>query len=246
MRFRSVNPVLKRMSDNTGYVNEYAATYKGVITKTALLLLIMIVMGSLSMFTMVETGQITGGIFVLIGAPILAFISLMIAMRKPDLAPIFSLAYAMLQGTFLGVISGIYTVMVGDEIVGTALLATGGVFVSMLLLYRSGVVRVTNTFRKVMYTALLGLLFSSIVMIGLMLFGAFSPNMMGLYTVIVVVSVIVASLYLIIDFDNITNMVEAGADRQLEWVFSLGLMVTVVWLYVELLRLLFIISSSRK
>ena len=246
MRFRSVNPVIGRMEKSTGYVSEYSATYKGVIMKSGLLLLIMFVMGSFSMFSLLETGTITGGIFAMIGAPILAFICLIVAMRKPDLAPIFAIAYAMLQGTFLGVISGMYTLMVGDAIVGTALLATGGVFMAMLFLYRSGVIRVTSMFRKVMFTALLGLVFTSLIMVALFFLNAFTPNMMGLYTVIVVISVIVASLYLIIDFDNITNLVEAGADRQYEWVFSLGLMVTVVWLYVELLRLLFIIAASRK
>ena len=66
------------------------------------------------------------------------------------------------------------------------------------------------------------------------------------YVAIVLVSVVISSLYLLIDFDNVTRYVEAGAPKNMEWSLSLGLVVTIVWIYIELLRFLAIIANRRK
>lgn len=244
--FRSSNPVLSRI-EKDAYSSSNAATYTGVTLKSAVLMAVTVLAAAFSMFTLIETGSINGGVGMLIAAPIIAFISVMIAMSKPNLAPIFSFIYAMFQGTFLGVISGIYTIQFGDGIVGTALIATAGVFFSMLFLYRSGLIRVTDRFRRILFTALLGILVSSIFLLIASLFtGGLGEGMFVFYTMIVVVSVIVASLYLVVDFDRINQVVSSGADKSNEWLLSLSLLVTVVWLYIELLRLIAIIASSRR
>jgi len=244
--FRSANPMLSRI-EKDAYVSSHAATYKGVILKSTLLMAVTILAGAFSMFTLLETGNINGGIVMLIASPIIAFISAMVALSKPSLAPFFSFIYAMFQGTFIGAISGIYTIEFGDGIVGTALIATAGVFFAMLFLYRSGIIKVTDRFRKIMFTALLGIFLSSITLFFISIFsGGLSSGMFGFYALIVVVSTIVASLYLIIDFDRVNQVVSSGADKSYEWTLSLSLLITVVWLYVELLRLIAIIMSSRR
>jgi uncharacterized YccA/Bax inhibitor family protein len=96
-----------------------------------------------------------------------------------------------------------------------------------------------------MYTLLVGLLITSLILLVLSLFGALGGLSLGFLLLISAVSSVVASLYLLIDFDNIAKLIASGADRQYEWVFALSLMVTLVWLYIELLRLIAILSRRR-
>ncbi len=249
-RFRRMgrNPLMSRMQSSvTGAQSPaYEATYGGVIIKTTLLFAILAVSGLYTGYQLMVTGQIQGGVWTLIGSSIGAFIAVIIASVKPNLAPFFSIIYALLQGVFLGAISAIYTIAYGDMIVPTALISTGGVFMAMLLLYKSGVISVGPMFRRVLFTMLGGIMLTYLFLIlgGLFGFldrGAFFAS--DLYLLIVVVSAGVAALFLLIDFDNIRQLVDVGADKQYEWMLSLSLVVTVVWLYIELLKLLAILRE---
>ena len=250
MRYRSANPVLRAMRDDVHSGTE-TASYTGVVSKSGLLLLIMMIVGSFTYSQIVNQLDIPSGLFTLIFvAPIIAFISIIIGMRSLRMSWFFSLVYALCQGAFLGVISGIYEVAyggtAGNGIVATAILATVGVFTGMLILYASGMFRVTEMFRRVLYTALLGLVISSFFLIIFFLFSGFNTQgMIGFIFAIVIISVVVASLYLMVDFDNIRIMVEGGADKRTEWMLSLGLLVTLVWLYIEILRLIAILRSRK-
>ncbi len=247
MRFRTTNPMMRNMQKNATVASSTAATYSGVVFKSTLLLLIMLLIGSFTASLLIESGQIIGGIGLLIGAPIIAMIAVFVAMFKPHLAPFFSFVYAIMQGAFLGVIAGIYTIQFGDHIVSTAILATGGVFLAMLFLYRSGIIRVGSMFRRIMFSMLVGLILANLFIFIMSLFGAdIYGNMFGLYLAVVVLGVVLASIFLLIDFDNITQMVEASVDKRYEWMLSLSLIITIVWLFVEMLRLLAIIASSRR
>ena len=248
MRYRSANPVLRSMRNQSAYASSTEqASYTGVVLKSGLLLFIMSMVAMLSFSQLMNLSTVPRSwIGLVIVAPIIAFISVIIGMRSLRLSWLFSLIYALCQGLFLGVISGFYEIAFGDGIVATAMLATVGVFTAMLILYSSGMFRVTEMFRRVLFTALLGLVFTSLFLIIFSLFGVFNyGQMMGLIFAIVVISVIVASLYLMVDFDNIRVMVEAGADKRTEWMLSLGLIITLVWLYIELLRLIAILRSRR-
>ena len=247
MRYRSANPVLRTMRNQTSYVGATQASYSGVVLKSGFLLLLMSIVGMYIFSQIMNMATFPSGLFgLVILAPIIAFISVIIGMRSLRLSWLFSSIYALCQGAFLGLISGMYEIAFGDGIVATAMLSTMGVFLAMLILYSSGMFRVTENFRKVLFTALLGLVFSSLFLILFSLIGVFNyGQMMGLIFVIVIISVVVASLYLMVDFDNIRTMVEAGADKRTEWMLSLGLLVTLVWLYVELLRLIAILRSRR-
>ncbi len=243
------NPLMRSIEKHHAGESATPATYGGVLFRCGILLTFVVAIGAFSYTGVVQRGEIVGGLWFFLLAPIIGLISVIVAMRSLNLAPFFSIIYAICQGVFLGVISGIYTIAFGDGIVPTAVMATIGVALAMLFLYRSGIIRVTSRFRKVMFVALIGLLLSGLIMIPLFLFvpqifGV--EGMMLMYTAIVVISVIVASLYLVIDFDDIQKTVQAGADRQYEWPLALSFIITLLWLYVELLRLLAIISSQRR
>ena len=247
MRFRSSNPVISHVSKRETYVSTNAATYGGVITKSALLLGIMAIFALISAWRMFGEGEITTTTLVFtIASPIIALISVVVATRSVRLAPFFSIIYAVAQGTFVGFISGIYEVIYGNFIVATALLATVGVFAGMLFLFATGLVRVTDFMRRALFTMLMGLVITSLFLVIFGMFGAFDWGSEGMTTIIfgiTIIAVIVASLYLLVDFDNIQKVVNSGADKSYEWVLSLGLLVTLVWLYLELLRLIAILRG---
>jgi uncharacterized YccA/Bax inhibitor family protein len=247
MRFKNVgrNPMMRNIGNKVqSQSSEFSATYSGVIMKSTFLLALLGLSGLFTAYNLMTTGSVQGGIFTLIGAAIGAFISAMIAMYKPNLAPIFSVVYALLEGVVLGAISGIYTLAYGDMIVPTALMATGGVFVAMLLLYRSGIIRVGPMFRRIMYSLLLGVMFTYLFLFIAQFFGFFESAIgMDIYMLVVIASAGIASFFLLIDFDNISELVKSGADKQYEWVLSLSLILTIVWLYIELLKLLAILRE---
>lgn len=245
MRFRGQNPVYSR-AQYSDY-SEDAATYSGVVLKSGFLLSVIVVFalyfGSILDFTVNPVGMIVTAIL----SPIVAIIMLILAHRITALAGLFSFIYAVCEGVFLGFISSIFASAVGMDIVYNALIATFGVLFGMLILYSSGIIRVSNGFRSFMFSAILGIVFASLLMFGIYLFGGANSHVFSsLYIAIILVSVVVSALYLLVDFDNITKIVSAGAGKEHEWSLSLGLVVTIVWLYIELLRLLLIISGRKK
>lgn len=242
------NPLMSRVEGTvTGAQSAaYQASYAGVVLKTTLLFALLGLSGFYTGYQLIETGQLQGGVWTLFGSAIGAFIAVIIATVKPRLAPFFSIIYALLEGVFLGAISAIYTLQFGDMIVPTALVSTGGVFVAMLLLYRSGIITVGPLFRRILYTMLVGIMITYLFMFIASFFGFFESAFgMDIYLLVVIISAGLAAFFLLIDFDNIKSLVDAGADKQYEWVLSLTLVVTVVWLYIELLKILAILSSDR-
>lgn len=247
MRFRRMNPVY-RYADygNATVYDGDAASYSGVVSKTAILLGIIATVAFYANIRLQAFGFNNGLIITLIIAPIIAIIAVIVAHRRPEVAMFASIVYALMEGLFIGVISTIYAIYFGDQIVQMAVLSTFGVLFGMLFLYSTGIIRVGAFFRRLMFSLLIGLLFTSIIMmIVFLLAGSFIGGFESIYFAVVVISVVVSSLYLLIDFDNITKFVEAGAPKNMEWSLALGLVVTIVWLYIELLRLFAIIMDRR-
>ena len=245
MRFRGANPVYSRMEYAESYGD--SATYTGVTQKSGLLLAIIAVIALYFGASLNFEAGIGLAIITVIISPIIAIISVIVAHRKTELAWIFSLIYATAEGIFLGFISALFAHYYGTEVVTMALLATFGVLSGMLFLYSTGIIRVGEYFRRVMFSMLIGLVFASLILMVMFMFGGIdTQGGYSFYVGIVVLSVIVSSLYLLVDFDNITKIVEAGAGKEYEWMLALGLVVTIVWLYIELLRLIVIITGRRK
>ena len=245
MRFRGANPVYSRTEYHEGSTT--SATYGGVALKTGFLLgiiaLIALYFGTSLDFDVNPIGMI----ITVIASPIIAIIMVIMAHRNVELAWVFSIVYAACEGIFLGFISAIFAAYAGSDVVLMALLATFGVLSGMLFLYSTGLIRVGTGFRKFLFSALIGIIIAAFFMVILAMSGELDTRGgYSFYVTIVLFSVVISSLYLLVDFDNVTNLVNAGAGKEYEWSLALGLVVTIVWLYIELLRLIAIISGRRK
>lgn len=165
----------------------------------------------------------------------------MLTIFMPRLAPITSPFYAVLEGLALGGISVIYNARyAGLPVQAVAL--TLGVALVMLLLYTSGVVRATPRFRKVITFAAFGILAVYLTNMVMGFFGSsgfgFVTNASPMGIAFSVVAAGVAAFFLILDFDLIEEGVKNGAPKRMEWYGGFTLLMTLVWLYLELLRLL--------
>ena len=187
-----------------------------------------------------------------IGGLILA----MVISFKPKLAPMFALPYALLEGLFLGAISAIYAIQfsgenalfgVGGSIVFSAVVLTFAVSFAMFGLYAFRVIRVTEKLRSIVIAATAGIMFFYLINFVLGFFGldiAFHRSgAFGIGFSLFVVAL--AAFNLLIDFDLIERGTRSGAPKYMEWFGAFALIVTLVWLYIELLRLLAIIANSR-
>jgi len=162
------------------------------------------------------------------------------AMVKPKLAPILAPAYAVVYGILIGAISHVYEAW-QDGIVFAAIGATLGVFAVMLLLYRFRIIRVTQRLRSIVIGATLGLGLFYLVAWVISLFGGEigiinSPSAFGIGFSVLAAGL--AAFNLLLDFDFIERGARANAPSYMNWVGALGLTITLVWLYLEMLRLL--------
>ncbi len=171
---------------------------------------------------------------------IAAFAVAMVCAFVPKASPFLGPVYAVLEGVFLGVISKVFELN-WDGIVLQAVLATVAVFFVTLLLFGFGIVKVTKKFAAVVIGATLGILVMYLATWIFTLFGADisfwnEPTPLGIGISVVICAV--AALNLFLDYEFIRRASIAGAPRYMEWYGAFGLMVTLVWLYLEILRLL--------
>lgn len=181
-------------------------------------------------------------------AMIVAFVSVMVASRSVRLAMPFSILYSLAEGLLLGLITAIFETIV-PGVAFTAVMGTLVIFFVMLFLYSSRTIRVTNRFRRIMFSVMLGLLVFFIIFGILSLFGGnmISNIMMNPMVSLGIgaIMIIVGALMLTLDFERAESIVENGADKGYEWMVSIGLMVTIVWIYIEILRFVAILTMSR-
>lgn len=174
-----------------------------------------------------------GGLIVGIGLTFLL-------MFKPHLAKFIAPVYAIAEGFFVGAISRAYENLY-DGLVVQAAGMTLAVFAVMLVLYRTGVIKVTERFRKIVVTATIGVMVFYGVSMLISLFGGSvsflsSPSLLGIGFSVLVAGL--AAFNLALDFDFIEKGSKQGLDKNFEWYAAFGLLVTIIWLYLELLRLL--------
>lgn len=184
-----------------------------------------------------------------IGMPMLAWVGLIagigltfLLMFKPHLARFLAPLYAVAEGFFVGSISKMYETFY-EGIVVQAAGAAIAVFAVMLVLYRTGVIKVTDRFRRVVITATMGvMLFYGVCLLVRLFAGAdsvsflASPSLLGIGFSVLVAGL--AAFNLALDFDFIERGSRQGLDKNFEWFAAFGLLVTIIWLYLELLRLL--------
>lgn len=171
-----------------------------------------------------------------IGAMILSFVIIFKKTYAPYLAPL----YAVLEGLTLGVISSAVEIRY-PGIALQAVFCTFGTFVALLMAYKSGLIKVTENFTLGITAATFGIAIVYLIDLGLRLFGRNVPyihenGMMGIGISLLITAI--AALNLVMDFDFIERGAEARAPKYMEWYSAFGLLVTLVWLYIEILRLL--------
>jgi uncharacterized YccA/Bax inhibitor family protein len=229
-----------------------AMTVEGTIHKTALLFAILLVAAYAGWQATPEptvdpaTNTIQYGFpgIALVGVAI-GFIAVIALMFKPHLAKYVAPVYAVGQGFAVGAISAYYEQFFSG-IVLQAVGATLGVFAVMLVLYRTRIIKVTERFRRVIVLATLGVMVFYLVSFIISLFGGDVPFLNEPTVIGVLFSVgvsVLAALNLTLDFDFIERGTRAGLNKDFEWYAAFGLMVTIVWLYLELLRLLAILQG---
>jgi uncharacterized YccA/Bax inhibitor family protein len=226
-------------------------TVQGSVAKTFLLLAILSFTALLS-WNFFGTPQ-----FPQVLLPISAiggFVVAMITIFRPTAAPVTGPLYAALEGVFLGAISRLYDIHYAAKFAGTggialqAVMLTAGTLFVMLFVYSTGLVRVTEKLKAGIITATGALALFYIVTMLLSLFGVrmplvFSASPLGIGFSLFVVGL--AAFNLLLDFDFIEKAAYAGAPKYMEWYGAFGLMVTLIWLYLEILRLLAKLSDRR-
>jgi uncharacterized YccA/Bax inhibitor family protein len=186
---------------------------------------------------------------ILIGCGIGGFIVAIITVFKKEWAPITVPIYAILEGGALGGISYMYNSLY-DGIVTNAIFLTIGILLSLLTAYRSGYIKPTENFKLGIFAATGGIAIVYLInfvmgffgsSMGIMQIDNASPMSIGFSVVVV----IIAALNLVLDFDFIEEGAEKGAPKYMEWYGAFGLLVTLVWLYLEILRLLAKLNSRK-
>ena len=217
---------------------EGVMTVGGTVGKTSVLLALAVVAGSVGWKRADTLAQTGGFVFLLLFLGLLG-ISWFTATR-PRIAPVTGPIYAVVIGVFAGMISAFYDAAY-NGIVLQAVFATGAVFAVCLFLYSSGIVKVTQKFVAVTIAATGGIIVMYLISIVLGLFGVrvgflVDPSPIGIIVSIVIC--FVAALNLFLDFELVRQGVARGAPTYMEWYCAFALMATLIWLYLEMLRLL--------
>lgn len=242
---RSGNPSLK---DGTfekfrGAGTGRMMTIQGTVNKTFILLLLLLATFVYS-WNQFLSNPSSAMPLILVGA-IGSFIVAIITIFVPRIAPFTAPLYALLEGLFVGAVSARYEVQF-EGIVFQAVLLTIGVLLSLLLAYKSGLIKVTQNFRLGVVAATGAILLVYIISFIGRFAGYEIPHLheaTPLGIAISVVIVIIAALNLVLDFDYIENASAKRVPKYFEWYGAFGLLVTLIWLYLEILRLLSKIRS---
>lgn len=248
-RLRSSNPALRdRIFQNLPATAE-PMTLNGTLARTGLLLVLMLITGAWTWhrFMLASAGGgIEAGVQAMQpfmwGGLIVGLIFAVASAFKPNWSPVTAPVYALAEGTFLGAISALFEVQY-HGIVLQAIMASIGVLVVMLFLYRSGIIKVTQRFRMGVFAATGGILLLYLVTWGISAFSSVDTSFLfwggGTLSILISVFVVcIAALNLVLDFDLVERATGQGAPKYMEWYCAFALMVTLVWLYLELLRLL--------
>lgn len=243
---KSANPVLNnsifsRVSAGSG---SGVMTIRGTVNKVFLMLLLVVAAASYTWSFMAEGNSAALQTYMLVGG-IGGFITALITVFRMNLSPYTAPIYAVLQGLFLGGISAVFNAQYPGIVVNAVALTFGTMF-ALLFVYRTGRIKVTQKFRLGVFAATGGIALVYFMSFLLSLFGiniGFIHSNGPIGILISLVVVVVAALNLILDFDFIERGSQSGAPKYMEWYGAFGLMVTLIWLYIEFLRLLSKISS---
>jgi len=219
-------------------------TLDDVVVRTAAMFGVLLTAAALTYFVWQPVSAVA-----ILGAALVGFVLAMVISFSKTIRPPLMLAYAAVEGAFVGGISLVYATAFGGGIVPQAVLGTLAAFGSMLLLYKTGVLRATPRFTKTLMIAMVGyLVFGALnILLSVLHVGGWQ-NVYGggglLPILISAFGVMLASFFLVLDFDFIERGVANGLPERFAWTAAFGLVVTLVWLYLEILRLLAILRGD--
>ena len=242
LSMRSGNPALSAKTFNNAVgTGTEKMTIGGTVNKTAMSLLLLMATASYT-WTNPSPALMMFGLF---GGLIMAIITIF----KKTWAPYTVSGYALLKGLALGGISRFFE-MQYPGIVSQAVFLTFGILAALLLAYKSGLIKVTENFKLGVVAATGGIFFLYLISWIMSMFGSglsiMNPSNSSMFSIgFSIFVVIIASLNLVLDFDFIEEGAEMGAPKYMEWYGAFGLLVTLIWLYLEILRLLAKLQSRR-
>jgi len=250
--FKSGNPALNEKTFQQSVVVDQSEvmTERGTLNKFFLLFLLVMGTASITWNAFSQGKDVTSWMWIgVLGGLVTAIV----LMFKPMWANILAPVYALFEGAFIGGISAVYDFAFKGAATGAsggiimqAVGLTFAVIIAMFALYRFRIIKATETFKSVIITATMGIAIFYVLAFGLRMFGIDMPlihssGTMGIVFSLVVVGI--AALNLILDFDRIEQGAAMGAPKYMEWYGAFGLLVTIVWLYLEILRLLAKLNS---
>ncbi|HWF28429.1 MAG TPA: Bax inhibitor-1/YccA family protein [Mycobacterium sp.] len=223
-------------------------TIDDVVTKTGITLGVLTVAAIVSYFLVASNVALAMPLTLIGGLGGLGLVLVATFGRKQD-SPAIVLSYAVLEGLFLGAVSFVFANFQvssanAGALIGEAVLGTFGVFFGMLVVYKTGAIRVTPKFTRMLVAAMFGVLALMLGNFVLAMFHVGGGTGLGLRsggTIAIIFSLVcigIAAFSFLIDFDAADQMIRAGAPEKAAWGIALGLTVTLVWLYIEILRLL--------
>lgn len=239
---RSSNPAMSAKAyERSGSLSagDQTMSVNGTINKVGILLLLVIAAAAYTWNMVMGADPGRAGTLAVVGG-IGGFVMALITIFRPQSSGVTAPIYAILEGLFLGSISAVINAKY-PGIAFQAVLLTVGTLFTMLFLYRSGRIRATPKFRRGVMMATGAVFFAYIIswilsMLGLPVGFMHSSGPLGILISLVII--VIAALNLIMDFDFIEKGSEMGAPKYMEWYGAFGLMVTLIWLYIEFLRLL--------
>ena len=250
MELKSSNPFLKgnkfentsRTNEATIVVDEGTMTVSGTINKSFTMLLMLLSTAIVSWWLV---GNGYNPMVFTIGGGVIGLILVLVASFKPTTSPYTAPAYALFEGLFIGGLSAVFEAMYP----GLVIQAVSATFITFLVcfgLYKYNIVKVTETFKSVVIGATMAIFAFYLISWIASMFIDFQPIHHGNSLMSIGISVfviIIAALNLFLDFDMIEKGSQSKAPKYMEWFAAMGLMITLVWLYVEFLRLLSKLSS---
>jgi uncharacterized YccA/Bax inhibitor family protein len=240
---RSANPALNN-NTFTRYAQPYSdaetMTINGTVNKAGILL-ILCLMPAAWLWQKFFSAQNPDVVYpYLIGGALGGFVTAMVTVFKKEWAPITAPIYALLEGLVLGGISAVFEARFPGIVIQAVGLTFGTLF-ALLMAYKSGVIKATENFKLGVVAATGGIALVYLAGFVLGFFGISIPYIHGSGPIGIIFSlvvVVIAALNLVLDFDFIENGAAMGAPKYMEWYAAFGLLVTLIWLYLEILRLL--------
>ncbi|ARF72959.1 Bax inhibitor-1/YccA family protein [Kitasatospora albolonga] len=225
-----------------------AMTIDDVVTRTAMTLGLVVVAAAAAWWIMpVDQANLGTAYGVAIGAAIIGFVLSLVNSFKRRPSPPLILLYAAFEGVFLGIVSNIVSVYVAPGAAMQAVLGTMAVFAGVLIAYRTGLIRVTRRFYGFVMAAAIGFMLLMMVNMLFAVFGGgdglgFRSGTLGI--IFGIVAIVIGACILALNFKQVEDGIAYGAPREEAWLAAFGLTVTLVWIYIEMLRLVAILQGD--